>query len=804
MFVARPLHPHRPPKPVIRSVLLSLALSAAYGSFAWAAAPSQLETVAARAYNIAPGPLGAALSSFAMDAAIALSFQPSITEGLSTPGLSGTYSAREAVTRLLGDSGVEMVARNDGSYTLVLRQVSLPQITVDAPKGRTNNLPLTYSGGQVARGARLGLLGNTDAMDAPFSISSYTSTLIKDQQAVTVGDLLERDSSVRSTGQTGGIVDSFFIRGFPVGEGNLGELAFDGVYGVASNYRAFTEYAERIELVKGPGALLYGMSPNSAVGGVINVVPKRSLDEDLTRLTTSYAMNSQFGGHLDLSRRFGEERRFGVRVNSSVQQGDTSIDKQSRDVGIGAISLDYRGDRLRTSLDLINQKEKFDAASRPFLISPGVQIPSAANGRTNVSQDWGRSEARDKSALLSGEYDLSDALTVFAHAGGGESDVERMSDQTPTIINTAGDTSSTPGYYKFEVQRYTVDAGARLAFDTGPVSHSAVLQVTRYRDELSRGIISGPAILSNIYHPIDRPRPGISEPHTPKVSESELSGAALANTLGLLDERLQFTVGLRKQNIKSDNYNAAGAATSAYDKSKTTPLFGLLAKPWDHVSLYYNYVEGLSKGDTAPSAASNAGEIFSPYISRQHEIGVKLDYDSFMSTLALFQIQKPSGELASGVFSVQGEQRNRGLELNLSGEIAPGTRLLGGVTLLDGKLTRTGVTANRGNKPVGVPQVQANLWAEWDTPRVEGLTLTSGAIYTGSQYVNQANTQKLEAWTRFDVGARYTTRIADRPTTFRATIQNVFDREYWSGVASYGAFSQGSPRTLLLSATVDF
>jgi iron complex outermembrane receptor protein len=35
-------------------------------------------------------------------------------------------------------------------------------------------------------------------------------------------------------------------------------------------------------------------------------------------------------------------------------------------------------------------------------------------------------------------------------------------------------------------------------------------------------------------------------------------------------------------------------------------------------------------------------------------------------------------------------------------------------------------------------------------------------------------------------------------------VQNVFDHEYWSGVASYGAFSQGSPRTLLLSATVDF
>ncbi|MBV4476794.1 TonB-dependent receptor [Pseudomonas botevensis] len=804
MLVVRPLCPDRPLKPVVRRVLLSVAVSLAVGSFAVAAVPVQLDSVSVRGYQIPPGPLGVTISSFALSAGIALSFQPSITEGLVSPGLSGSYSTQEAVTRLLAGSGLEMVARSDGTYTLVVRRVTLDETQVDGIDKRSGSLPPVYPGGQVARGGRLGILGNRDVMDVPFSVSNYTSTLIKDQQAVTVGDLLERDSSVRSTGQTGGIVDSFFIRGFPVGEGNLGELAFDGVYGVASNYRVFTEYAERIELVKGPAALLYGMSPNSGVGGVINVVPKRSLDEDLTRVTASYALNSQFGSHLDVSRRFGEERRFGVRINGSVQQGDTAIENQSREVGIGAISLDYQGERLRTSLDLINQKETFDAASRPFLIATGVQIPSAANGRTSVSQEWGWSETRDKSALLGGEYDLSDNLTLFAHAGGGKSDVARMSDQTPTIINEAGDTSSIPGYYKFEVQRYTVDAGARLRFDTGPISHSTALQVTRYRDELSRGILSAPAILSNIYHPTDRPKPAIAKPDTPKVSESELSGVALADTLSVLDERLQVTVGMRQQNIKSHNYNAAGIVTTAYDKSKSTPLFGVVAKPWDHVSFYYNYVEGLSKGDVAPSAASNAGEIFSPYVSRQQEIGAKVDYGSFMSTLALFQIEKPSGELASGVFSVKGEQRNRGVEWNMAGEVAPGTRLLGGVTLLDGELTRSSVAANRGNRPVGVPEVQANLWAEWDTPSIEGLTLTSGAIYTGSQYVNQANTQKLDAWTRFDVGARYATRIAERPTTFRATVQNVLDREYWSGVASYGAFSQGSPRTLLLSATVDF
>ncbi|MBC3271146.1 TonB-dependent siderophore receptor [Pseudomonas sp. SWRI81] len=683
--------------------------------------------------------------------------------------------------------------------------LTLDTTNINARYNSATALPEALAGGQVARGARLGMLGNKDVMDTPFSVTSYTAKTLADLQTVTVADALERDPSVRSTGQTGGIVDSFFIRGFPIGEGNIGELAFDGVYGVAPNYRVFTDYAERVEVLKGPGALMYGLSPNSGVGGVINIVPKRPLDQDLTRFTGSYASDSQVGGHLDVSRRFGSENQFGVRFNGNLQGGDTAIDDQHRDLGVGAIALDYRGERLRLNLDYISQKESWEAASRPFTIAPGVDVPSAPNGRTNLPQDWGWSDTKEQSALLGGEYDLNDAVTVFAHAGGGRSDVKRLSDQVPRILNDAGDTSNVPGYYKFNVDRSTADVGIRGVFATGPITHTTTVMATRYQDELSRGINNGTAIVSNIYHPVDAPRQYLNAPKVLRVSESELSGVALTDTMSMLDDRFQLTLGVRRQEIESRNYNASGAVSSRYSDNATTPLVGVVVKPWEDVSLYYNYVEGLSKGDIAPGTATNAGETFAPYESKQHEVGVKYEHGTFMTSLALFQIEKPSGEVGVGnVFSVQAEQRNRGVELSMYGEVAKGTRLMGGVTVLDGELTDSATAANRGNKPVGVPDVQANLWAEWDTPWIEGFTLTSGAIYTDRQYVNQANTQELDAWTRFDAGARYATRIEGRPTTFRATVQNVFDREYWSGVASYGAFSPGSPRTLQLSATVDF
>ncbi|VVN04197.1 Ferric-anguibactin receptor FatA [Pseudomonas fluorescens] len=685
------------------------------------------------------------------------------------------------------------------------QSLTLDATNVNARYSGPTDLPDVLAGGQVARGARLGMLGNKDVMDTPFSVTSYTAKTLADLQTVTVADALERDPSVRSTGQTGGIVDSFFVRGFAIGEGNLGELAYDGVYGVAPNYRAFTEYAERVEVLKGPGALMYGISPNSGVGGVINIVPKRPLDQDLTRFTGSYASDTQVGGHLDISRRFGEQNQFGVRFNGSLQGGDTAVDDQHRDVGIGAIALDYRGERLRLNLDYISQKESWEGASRPFTLAPGVDVPSAPNGRTSLPQKWGWSDTKEQSVLLGGEYDLNDSLTVFAHAGGGRSDVKRMSDQVPRILNDAGDTENTPGYYKFNVDRSTADVGLRALFATGPVTHTTTLMATRYQDELSRGINNGTIIRSNIYHPVERPEQTINTPKVLRISESELSGVALTDTLGVLDDRLQLTLGLRRQAIESRNYNAAGAVSSRYKDNATTPLVGVVVKPWDDVLLYYNYVEGLSKGDIAPGTASNAGETFAPYESKQHELGVKYEHGTFMTTVALFQIEKPSGELgANGVYSVQAEQRNRGVELSVYGEVAPGTRLMGGVTFLDAELTKSATAANQGNKPVGVPEIQANLWAEYDTPWLEGFTLTGGAIYTDSQYVNQANTQALDSWTRIDAGARYATKIEGRPTTFRATVQNVFDREYWSGVASYGAFSPGYPRTLQVSATVDF
>ena len=78
------------------------------------------------------------------------------------------------------------------------------------------------------------------------------------------------------------------------------------------------------------------------------------------------------------------------------------------------------------------------------------------------------------------------------------------------------------------------------------------------------------------------------------------------------------------------------------DEAATTPAAALLVKLTDNVSVYANYIEGLSKGATAPMTAANAGDVFAPYKSKQKEVGLKLDLGDFTHTLSLYQIERPN------------------------------------------------------------------------------------------------------------------------------------------------------------------
>lgn len=133
---------------------------------------------------------------------------------------------------------------------------TLPTVTVSASADASaEGLIPSYEGNQVARGGRVGLLGNQDIMDTPFSTTAYTHELIQDQQAKSVADVLLNDPTVRSLRGFGNFQEMYMIRGFPVPSD---DMTYNGLYGILPRQYLATELVERVEVLRGANAILNG------------------------------------------------------------------------------------------------------------------------------------------------------------------------------------------------------------------------------------------------------------------------------------------------------------------------------------------------------------------------------------------------------------------------------------------------------------------------------------------------------------------------------------------------------------------
>ncbi|WP_311969878.1 TonB-dependent receptor [Pseudomonas baltica] len=793
-----------------RTLCLSLLLG---GGTLSASVASQLAVADSRTFNVPAGDLGVALTRFAGEAGVSLSVDPQLVSGRRTPGLSGSYSVEAGFANLLQGSGLQLQAVGASAYTLVPAPLGANAVEI-APTsilGATTGAPADdgerYAGGQVARRGSQGLLGGRDFMETPFSMTTYTSETVKNQQARTLGDLIASDPSVRATNPAGGRYEQFTIRGFSLFNS---DVSYNGLYGVLPTYTIDMEMADRVDVLKGPSQLINGISPRGSVGGGINVVPKRATDKPITEFTGSYASDSQVGGAVDIGRRFGGENQFGLRFNGVKQSGDTEWDHQSVDRQMYVLGLDFRGERLRLSTDIGHTERATDAPQERVQIGANAKVPDADDVHRNYAQSWSQARTNDTFGTLNGEFDVNDSVMVYGGVGARKSNHDFLR-HAVSVTNDAGDFSVLPRDFTRDENVRTATAGVRNWFHTGPVSHEVNLAFSDFYMDFTNGGARYGASPSNLYDPVQTPTPINATRQDDKVyTENRFTGVALSDTLGFIDDRVLLTLGGRWQRVKVDDWTNGIKGATAYDEEKLSPSGGLLFKATERLSLYANYMEGLSQGKIAPSTSINEDEIFAPFISRQIEVGAKYDLGAFALTAAAFRIRQPAYETntTSRRFGPNGKRENKGVELSLFGEPLEGVRLLGGVMYIDSKLTHTTNGSYDGNRAPATPEYNINLGAEWDVPVVSGLTLTGRGIYSSSQYLDQANTKEIEAWRRFDVGARYAFKVDGKDVTLRGSVENVMDARYWSSAGASDDSEPGltlsTPRTYLLSATLGF
>lgn len=701
---------------------------------------------------------------------------------------------------------------------------SMPSVVVNASADASaEGLSKAYAGGQVARGGRMGILGAVDMMDSPFGSTSYTQQFIADQQARSVGDLLQSDAAVRMSRGYGNFQEVYVIRGFAL---DSDDVAYNGLYGVLPRQYVSPELLERVEVFRGASAFLNGAAPGgSGIGGAINLMPKRAGNAPLTELTVGVESGGHAYAAIDVARRFGEQQEFGVRINAAKRQGETSIKREDHDVGMFSVGLDYRGRNYRLSADAGYQNFDLTAPRPSVNIGRVATLPGAPDASGNFAQPWSFSKEHDVFGTARAEVDLAKDVVAWA-AFGSRSTKESNSLAEPALTAVNGDAS----VYRFDNARKqqirTGELGIRGKLNTGAVQHSLVASWSGHWNEAKNAyaISDYSGLPTNIYRPVDVAMPPTLAANSggvmsdPRLTQKTiLNSYALADTMSFLDDTWLLTVGVRRQQIKDAGY-AYGTAVqySSYDKSATTPVAGLVFKASKNVSLYANYIEALVKGPVASGTyfdgkqdqlVSNNGEVFAPYKSKQKEIGVKYDGGRLGMSAALFSTAKPLPAVVGTRATLSGEQRNQGLELSVFGSPLSGVRLLGGLTWLDTEQRNTDKVANNGKNAIGAPKMQASFGGEWDVPGAPGLSLNARTVYTSTQYADLANTKQLPSWTRIDIGARYLTQLAGHDVTLRARIDNVADRSYWaSAVSSFdsGSLVLAAPRTFVVSGSVAF
>lgn len=708
-----------------------------------------------------------------------------------------------------------------GADALVLDATSIDAQTTKTTKGAS---PEVFAGGQVARGGQMGVLGNQDNMDVPFTLTSYTSKLIEDQQAEDVGDVLLNDPSVRQSFGFGNQAQVFVIRGLPL---SSDDISYNGLYGVLPRQIISTDAVERVEVFKGPNAFINGVSPTgTGLGGSVNLVPKRAGDEPIRRYTQDISTDGRVGEHLDIGQRFGEENRFGARVNLAQREGDTAVDDESQRTKLFTLGLDYRGDNFRLSGDFGYQKQRINGLRNSVRFGTITSIPRAPDASHNYGQDWTYSETEDTFGMLRGEWDLNEDWTAYV-AGGAKHTRENGVYGTPVLTDSnTGAATISGSKIPHDEDNATFMTGINGNLQTGPVSHQISVGASSiWTEQRNAYEFYLPTGTTNIYNTGPLPKPTAVNFEAGDMSDPGITGKtrnrslAVSDTLGFFDDTVLFTAGLRRQQLLVQNYayesttGVGGSRTSMYDEAITTPVYGIVYKPVESVSLFANRIEGLAAGPTAPGSVINSGQAFPPGRTKQVEAGIKLDKQSWGATLAAFRIERPTDGFTQSVaapgggtvdvYLRDGKQINRGVELSVFGEPVEGLRLMAGGTRLQSELEDTQGGANDGNHAIGVPTFQLNATVDWDVPGLSGLALNARALRTGGQYADQANNLSLPTWNRFDAGARYTFKVERKDITLRMNVENITDKNYWAS-ANGGYLTQGEPRLVKFSGTVDF
>lgn len=694
----------------------------------------------------------------------------------------------------------------------------LPHFAVAADEAQLEAVQVTAAhdpSGFNAKTATLGPLGSIALQDIPYSISVISAEMIQNQQATSLTDLLKYLPSTQMEARGGMDVGRPQSRGFQsdvVANNHLDGMAIVGTTAYPM------EMLERLEVINGMTGAIYG--PANPAGN-FNFIQKRPTDTTLTNFTVGYSGKDTISVHADLGGRIGPSGAIGYRFNLLNDEGEGFVKGSSTHRKLFSAALDFHVSN-DTVIEVNASHYSFDKYGFPggFNYDTSIQLPAAPDAtRPGYGQPFAGIETETNTFSARVKHRLNENWNLTAGVS------RQIADRyLPTVGNkfttnagnyTSTVTSNVAG--RFIVDSNLISLNGKVK--TGSVSHDLVISTTGY-DWERYGAVNGDRTVLNAA-PGSLNNPQVYAPTTAMLNTGPryFSGSDRTQAFTLGD-----TITFNKQwsamllgsyaKLASSGFNRTGARTSSYSENGFSGTAALTFKPVENLSTYVAYADTLQMGAVAGATTANANEVLPPYRSKQYELGAKYALGKLNLGAALFRAERQFAFTGPDkYFRVQGLQRNDGLELSAYGDLNSQWSLFGGITYLDAKLLDTAVAANEGKRIVGVPKLQASLLAEYKVAQMPGLTLTGNVRHTGRRAANTANTSYADSYNILDLGARYTTKVMGKQTTWRLAVNNITNERYWvsifpgdiSGTTNAaGTAFIGDPREVRASVTVSF
>jgi iron complex outermembrane receptor protein len=804
----------------IKGMLLLSALTVSAAPYA----ESDADTLSVKhSYHIGGGSLSHVLSQFATASGLLFVAEAKLTEGKTSAGLDGEYSIDEGFRKLLAGSGLTHTIAGDKTVTLKIAEMqphsettAMPAVTVVGkavidstdPQNTDYSIPNTFTGTKT----------DSALFDTPVSVQVVPKAVIADQQAIGLENVLKNVSGVaKNWGFGADANENLYIRGFANGINSASNIYRDGV--LTPNTPISLANAERIEVLKGPSAMLYG---RAQPGGLVNIVTKRP------RTDAYYALQQQFGSFdtyrtlLDATNKIAKDGSLAYRLNYEHLDAGSFRDNHPTTRDFIAPSLTWKiTDKTQLDLDFMYQNVKAVGDSG---IPYDLQISGAIPGKIpfsfsgNEPTDYANKESYTGGATLTHEFNEDwkirakfsthnqTYLTAQTSANGN---TDLLGNLRRGFVKTSNDFRN---YYG------TVDITGHFA--TGPFQHTLLMGADYYNSEETVQSVFNPNVPTiNVFNPQYGFNAYRDIPFTNGNRPSNTwFGVYLQDQISLWDQ-WHLLMGGRFDNARFTQYNLQGVSQDHTDDDNFSPRIGLLYQPVSWLGAYVNYVTGFNAYN--PGIPVNGGA-FEPERSKEMEFGLKGKWfdDRLTANLAVFELNKTNIKSQmpaplSDYYATIGAARSRGVEFDFQGQINDYWHVIGTYTYIGAVMTKSNDSpfsgvGKAGNFLENIPRNTASLWTTYDFSALgaEGFSAGTGVYVVDRRMGNVDNSFVIPGYTRVDAMLKYQHKVGPSKVTLQFNVENLLDKEYIAASNGYGNFIHqtmpGAPRTYIGSVKLEF